>query len=243
MRKRRKRVYGIWYREIRKYALSYTLYLIPYALYLYTPTPLLAQQFKIGFLGGISTSQVDGDGHAGYGKVGFFAGGFVTKKFSPESKWSASFEITYIQKGSRKNLPPDQGGYIIYSLKLNYAEVPLLVKYDFFVADSLGKQKMNFSLEGGVAIGALVHSEEYRDYAQVLPGTPGYIPFQKTDYSVLFGINYFLAKHIGFNVRTEYSMIPVRKVGTGTYHQNWTYKFFKPGYYNNLILFSFRYQF
>jgi len=202
-------------------------------------TVLKAQQFKVGLLGGIATSQVDGDTYAGYNKAGFLAGGFVTKKFSPESKWSASFEITYIQKGSRKVPHPDKGDYSDYKLNLNYAEVPLLLRYNFSAADSSKEHKMKFALEGGVAIGALVYSKEEIAGGQLSGGTP----FQKSDYSIIFGLNYFLTEHIGFNVRTEYSLVPVRKGGTGQYYQNWTYKIFKPGYYNNLLVFSLRYQF
>ncbi len=198
-----------------------------------------AQQFKAGFLGGIVTSQVDGDTYAGYDKAGFFAGGFVTKKFSPESKWNISFEITYIQKGSRKIPHPDKGDYSEYKLNLNYAEVPLLLKYNFSAADSSNQHRMKFALEGGFAIAALVYAKEEIAGGQL----PGGTPFQKSDYSIVFGLSYFLTKHIGFNARTEYSMVPVRKGSTGQYYQNWTYKIFKPGYYNNLLVFSFRYQF
>ena len=62
---------------------------------------LSAKQFKAGVTAGIASSQVDGDTYAGYNKAGIFAGAYVTKRLAPESKWSASFEITYIQKGKR----------------------------------------------------------------------------------------------------------------------------------------------
>lgn len=196
------------------------------------------QQFKAGLLAGIVTSQVDGDTYAGYDKAGFSAGGFAAKKFSSESKWSASFEIIYIQKGSRKVPHPERGDYSEYKLNLNYAEVPLLLKYDFSMPDSLSGQRIKFTIEGGIAIGALVYSREQDAFGLVSGGTP----FQKADYSALLGLNYFLTEHIGFNIRTAYSIIPVRKGGTSSYYQNWTYKIFKPGYYNNLLVFSVRYH-
>src|SRR5688572_11278489 len=100
-----------------------------------------SQQFKAGLLGGIVTSQVDGDTYAGYNKAGLFGGAFVSKRISPESRWTALFEITYIQKGSRKVPHPDRGDYVDYKLKLDYAEVPLLLKYDFSIPDSaVGKR-------------------------------------------------------------------------------------------------------
>ena len=200
----------------------------------------IGQRFRVGVLGGIASSQVDGDTWAGYDKAGAIAGGFVTRDFSSTSKWSASFEITYIQKGSRKIPHPDKGDFASYQLKLNYAEVPLLLRYNFSANDSLGDNRMKFSLEGGIALGALVQSKEYDASGLIPPGNG--VPFQKADYSVILGLNYFLSKHIGFDVRTEYSVTPVRKGGTGIYYQNWTYRFLKPGFYNNLLVFSLRYQ-
>ena len=119
-----------------------------------------AQQFKVGLIGGIATSQVDGDTYAGYDKAGIFAGGFVSKKFSPASKWTTLFEITYIQKGSRKIPHPDKGDNTSYSLNLDYAEVPILLKYNFSAKDSSNNGRNKFALEAGLAFGALVRSKE-----------------------------------------------------------------------------------
>lgn len=201
-------------------------------------TFLSAQPFKVGVHAGIATTQVDGDTYAGYSKAGLMAGGFVSKRLSPESKWTAAFEINYIQKGSRKVPRPDKGDFADYKLKLNYAEVPLLLRYDFAVSDSTGGNRMNFEAFGGIAIGALVNFEESDAFGVVTGGTP----FQKTDVSYILGLSYFVTEHIGFEARTEYSIVPVRKGGTSTYYPNWTTNFFKPGYYNNLLVFSFRYK-
>lgn len=200
---------------------------------------LQAQTFKAGVHAGLATSQIDGDGYAGYNKAGLAAGAFVGRKFSAESKWTMLFEINYIQKGSRKVPRPDKGDYADYKCKLNYAEVPLLLKYDFIVSDSAGEGRMNFGIVGGVALGALVNSEEYDAFGQVSGGTP----FQKTDLSYVLGLSYYLSEHVGFEARTVYSVVPVRKGGSSTYYPNWTQKFFKPGFYNNLLVFSVRYRF
>jgi hypothetical protein len=215
-------------------------FLFFYCVFFFLYSAAIGQRFQAGVLGGISTSQVDGDTWAGYDKAGAFVGGFVTRDFSETSKWSASFELTYIQKGSRKIPHPDKGDFASYQLKLNYAEVPLLLRYNFSGMDSLGEKRMKFALEGGITLGALVFSKEY-DASGFIPYNG--VPFQKADYSVVLGLNYFLSKHIGFDVRTEYSIVPVRKGGTASYYQNWTYKFLKPGFYNNLLVFSLRYQF
>jgi hypothetical protein len=217
---------------------SLILFVICHSDYSSFIAPLYAQQFKAGLLGGIVTSQVDGDTYSGYDKLGFRAGGFVTSRLfgTPENKWSASFEITYIQKGSKKIPHPAQGDFSEYKLKLNYAEVPVLLRYHFFLTDSSGNRKMKFALEGGIAFGKLVYSKEYDANGQVSGG----IPFQKTEYSYFLGLNYFFSDKFSFNIRSQYSIFPVRKISSSSsYYQNWTYKFLKPGYYNNLIVFSF----
>ena len=205
-------------------------------LFLREGAGLFAQQFQAGILSGISTSQVDGDTYAGYNKLGFTAGGFISTKISSKGKWNASFELNYIQKGSRKNPHPDKGDYTSYKLKLNYIEVPILLTYSFTTIDSLGgrSQERHFSLEGGLAFAVLVHSEEEDMGGPVFNASS----FQKYDYSAIVGLNYFITKHIGFNVRTEYSVSPVRKGGTSSYYYNWTHNFLKPGFYNNLIVFT-----
>ncbi len=207
--------------------------------YLLLFTFMHAQPFKAGMHAGLVTSQVDGDTYAGYSKAGLYAGAFVSKKLSAESKWTFLFEINYIQKGSRKVPRPDKGDFADYKLKLDYAEVPVLLKYDFILADSSGANQMNFAVFGGLAAGALVNSEESDAFGVVTGGTP----FEKTDFSYVLGLSYFLTEHIGFEARTQYSIVPVRKGGTSSYYANWTFNFFKPGYYNNLIVFSLRYRF
>jgi len=216
-------------------------FLFFYSVFCLLSSVAVGQRFRAGLLAGVSTSQVDGDTWAGYDKAGMLAGGFVITDFSSTGKWSASFELTYIQKGSRKVPHPDKGDFASYELKLNYAEVPILLRYNFSSVDSLDNNRMKFSLEGGIALGALVFSGEY-DANGLIPYNNG-VPFQKADYSVIFGLNYFISKHIGFDARTEYSIAPVRKGGTASYYQNWTYKFLRPGFYNNLLVFSLRYQF
>jgi hypothetical protein len=207
---------------------------------------LQAQQFKAGLLAGIVTSQVDGDTYAGYNKAGLILGGFVTKKITTESKWSVFFEITYIQKGSRKIPHVDKGDFADYKLKLNYIEVPLMLKYDFsdrysmrLMPDSTGTSRMKFAVFGGFAFGTLINFAEWDAFGSINGGTS----FQKIDIPIILGLSYSLSKHIGFDIRTQYSLLPIRKGNTSSYYQNWTYQFFKPGYYNNLIIFSLNYKF
>ena len=68
-------------------------------LILLSVNKMTAQEFKGGFIGGISTSQLSGDMLGGFNKMGLIIGGFTSRSFS--EKISAKLEIVYIQKGSR----------------------------------------------------------------------------------------------------------------------------------------------
>lgn len=58
-----------------------------------------SQEFKGGFLGGITTSQVDGDEHSGFHKLGGFGGIFVMRN-AQSTLPNHIFELTFSQKGA-----------------------------------------------------------------------------------------------------------------------------------------------
>jgi hypothetical protein len=193
-------------------------------------TSLFAQRFRAGTHAGWVASQVDGDSYAGFNKLGAMFGASISKRISA-GRGTASFEINYIQKGSRKMPNPEKGEYDFYKLQLNYAEVPVLLTYNLFVADTTIGFKNKFLLEGGIAFAALVHAQEENNIGQTMGATP----FQKKEASFIFGIKYYLTSRIIFNLRSQYSILPVRKGGTSTYYPNWMFNYLPPGYYNNLI--------
>jgi len=198
-----------------------------------------AQRFKAGLFAGISTSQVHGDTYSGFNKAGLFAGATLAKKFSEESKWESSFEISYIQKGSTKLANPSKGDYKSYYLSLDYAEVPALLRYHFSVADTTRSFSSSFFIEGGLSFGALVNQKEADENGIISGG----IPFEKYDISTVFGLSYSLRKNISFNIRTINSFLPVRKFNIPIYYPRWFLNLFNRGYYNNVLALSLRYQF
>lgn len=184
-----------------------------------------AQSFKGGLLAGLATSQVDGDTHSGYNRAGLIAGGYVGLNIS--KKLSGQMEMRFIQKGSYKKQNPDAGDYTVYSLRLNYVEMPFLIKYQY-------KYKLTF--EAGLGFGYLASHKEgnengpFPDYAQ--------IPFHKFELNYQIGGYYQLFKNLSVNVRYLYSLLPIRQ------HINGENKFlFSKGQFNNVICFSLYYQF
>jgi len=180
-----------------------------------------SQKFKGSIFTGLTASQVDGDTYSGFNRAGLNAGVGVAFPFS--EKIAGQFEIKFTQKGSYRGQRPNIGDYSTYSIKLNYIELPLIVKY-------LYKPKINF--ETGLAFGYLMSSkEEFNDLTD-----PGSRPFYKNEFSWLIGGNYQLYKNISVNIRYSYSVLPIRK-NLG----NWT-SWYKRGQFNNVVCFSFYYK-
>lgn len=190
-----------------------------------------AQRFNAGLLFGLSASQVHGDNLSGFDKMGLVGGGFV--KTSINEKWDAFFEIIYVQKGSRKIPNPSKGDYLTYDLKLDYAEVPVLVRYTFY------KQ---FALEFGPAFGALVRQSEVSNDINLLQVYPEKA-FSKTDFTFVTGINYLFQGKFDINIRYTNSYLPVRRFDVPVYYPNWFFNLFNRGFYNNVLTFTARYTF
>ncbi|MEO8087145.1 MAG: porin family protein [Bacteroidota bacterium] len=178
------------------------------------------QKFNAGILGGISTSQVDGDHLSGFHKAGLKAGGFVSRKIG--ERMQLQFEMEFIQKGSR--LPLSKDG-VFYLMRLNYIEVPLLVNY------RLGKK---WTIEAGGAFATLVSTYE-EDQLGEITNAP---PFHSADYLVCVGGNYFITDHLIFNARYSYSVTTIRPK-----NENYNYFYFIGGQYNKVLAFSLEWKF
>jgi hypothetical protein len=160
-----------------------------------------AQKFDAGFQVGLNTSQITGDDLAGYNKPGITAGIWVMRHFA-NPKISAWMEISYLPKGSKKNLRPSDSIPTYYRLNLNYIEVPLTLNY---------RITTKLSLETGLSCGVYIsHSEE--DEFGDLSGIYGSREqFARTDISFNAGGNWHINEKWMFNVRVANSVFPVRK--------------------------------
>lgn len=177
-------------------------------------------KFQSGLSLGIATTQYDGDSHGGYHKFGINAGGYSVLNINKSLQ--LGFEINFVQKGAR--FIPDSLNLNSYEylLKLNYIEVPLLVKYIY----------KKFKFETGVGIGFLMSSYEETNYVEITND-----PFKKNDFTYQLGISYPIFKVLEMNWRFSYSLIPVRQ-----YEPDKSFTIFK-GDYNNVMSFTLRYTF
>ncbi|MEP7171839.1 MAG: porin family protein [Bacteroidota bacterium] len=182
-----------------------------------------SQRFKAGIIGGFTTSQVSGDQLAGFNKSGFEFGGLVATPIS--QKFDLSFQIVFIQKGSKKPVSLDPNDIKYYRLNLNYFEVPLLFHYNF-------SKKIQFEM--GPALGKLVSSKEEDEYGDV----PAPKPFKPFDLSLMLGISYQLLPSFYLNLEGSNSILEIRTPPSEGY-----YSYLNRLQYNSVLMFSFKYIF
>ena len=105
-----------------------------------------AQSFNAGVIAGATFCQVDGDHYAGFHQLGFTAGFYANLPL--DDYWSAQMELKYSLLGAHSSdKEVREYGYLPYSLRLHYAEVPLMIRYNF------GALRLHFlTLEAGASL-------------------------------------------------------------------------------------------
>ena len=188
-------------------------------VFVFLSSSLFSQTFGGGAIAGLSASQLDGDNWGGYHKAGLTFGVYTYTKLNKFI--DAQLEIRYVQKGSNSNSKEQE---IFYLSKPNYIELPLFLKYRFL---------NNFTANIGLAAGYLQKSTEDKDGVGDEPADPA---FNQFEFSGLIGIGYKITDRIFFDVRFNYSILPVRShPGDQTYYLN-------AGQYNNVLTFTVHYQ-
>jgi len=192
-------------------------------------TGLFAQQFDGGILAGGLISQVDGDYWAGYNKVGYLAGAFVSLEFSPHS--SLQLEMEYIQKGSKMPSYYEEFDYHSYLLRLHYLEIPLMYQFTFL---------KRFSVEAGPAADILLGYNEERDGQDV----DNIYPFRRITLAGIVGASGYITRHLKATFRFNYSLLSLRQPQPpGERGKPWRKILFEVGQFNNVLSLSVSYQF
>jgi len=194
-----------------------------------------AQAIDAGIKAGVATSQISGDGYAGFNKAGIIFGGFA--KINLVDKHHIQFEITYTQKGSRRNPRTSEGDNDFFLLRLDYIEVPLIYQYDY----------KSFTFEAGPYIGALVNNY-LEDENGVISLPPELNQFKDFDIGITAGCAFNLNEHMIMSWRFSNSLTPVRdfeskdrlnnlQLGAGGLNR------FNAGMFHSYISFSLHYKF
>ncbi|MAQ47871.1 MAG: hypothetical protein CMD27_03230 [Flavobacteriales bacterium] len=176
-----------------------------------------SQNFNGGIIGGLSTSQVSGDGLSGFNKIGPRLGLYVNRQI----KWyGLQLELQYLTKGSKKN--NDVNNFTFdYNFHLDYVGVPIC-----FLAN-IGK---NLKLELGTSFNFLIRQKEeiefYIDNSRKV---------QNFETSIIIGLTYKINNKLSLNTRLSNSIIPIRPHASGeTYQLN-------RGQYNTALCFNIHY--
>ena len=203
---------------------------------------LKSQTFKPGIFGGIVTSQVGGDGYAGFNKLGVTFGGFV--RYSLNEQWSMQFEIAYVQKGSRNSFSITTNDASqsseFFLLRLNYIEIPLLFKFDH----------NNIIYEGGLYYGQLASA--YMEFRNDNGSGKVYRSLDEMnaifdkdlknyDFGIIIGVGYKITDNILGSVRFSNSLIAIKEFESGkvdTYPTS-----FRIGLTNTVVLGTIRFTF
>lgn len=164
-----------------------------------------------GVIAGTNFSQVDGDNFAGYHKVGLNMGAVLYLNIA--KPFALSMELLFAQKGSKagvQQIPKRANDNITiitdYSIKLNYAEIPILINY-------IDQKKNIFGF--GLSIGYLGSSKEnYRDgNDNVFENDAKIFPFLKKDINGIAHAGFALIKHLNISLRAQYSFFSIRNNG------------------------------
>lgn len=148
--------------------------------------------FRAGLIFGINGSQMDGDGFAGFDRVGFNAGGKVL--IIVHEKWQPGFELLYSQKGSEVR---SEFLNLQYKYVLDYVQIPLLMHY----------VDRRIMFEAGPSYNRLVRSKA--EIAGIEYDSPA--GFRKSDITLVGGMTFYLNpnKNIAVNGRGEISVIDI----------------------------------
>jgi hypothetical protein len=186
---------------------------------------LFGQNFHGGVMAGLVGSQVAGDTYSGFDKAGIYAGGFVGWDFTKRS--ALQLELTYFQKGSRKNPDPENNDYESYLFRTNYVELPVLyqLKFDWFY------------LEAGPSVGVLFgYFEKYNE--EEISDIGNYNKPARFTLQTNIGFRFKFREKFGFSFRYNFSLLNIRSRNvTGDVWRLWGY-----GQFHDALVLSFFYQ-
>jgi len=184
------------------------------ALVAFGATKSFAQSFNAGLIAGATFCQVDGDKYAGYHKIGFTAGAYANLPVSEH--FAAQMELKYTQMGAHSSAEEWQSGDS-YNLVLHYAEIPLMIQYDFGHFTVYGKSLDFIKLEAGLSLDFLMkYHGELDDITQ---------DWKLNFFSVSgnFGLHFNITDHLGLGARMMYSITPMQTNPTPQWFFNHSY--------------------
>jgi hypothetical protein len=208
-----------------------TLFILAILAICFSSGSLTAQIIKGEAILGTNLTQVDGDEIYGFRKFGLNVGAGVMIPFDKKGRWDISLEALFSQKGSYQKPFYQDSCFGVpttgeYNLRLNYVEVPVLVMYT---------DKEFISAGAGFSWGRLVSVQEYEHGNEIEETQADGQTYSENDFAILGDIRIRLYGPLKFNLRYQYSLVPIRErtfVNCDPNAQPWTRK-----QYNNVLTF------
>lgn len=188
------------------------LFILFLSLFLFFGKSASAQSFNAGLILGPTFCQVDGDEYAGFHQLGFTVGAYANLPLLEHL--AVQMELKYSLLGAHSSdKEVREYGYLPYSLRLHYAEIPLMLQGNFGF----------FTIEAGVSLDVRLRATEDVD-SDFQVTTRRWNTLSATANA---GVHFDITKHFGLGARFMYSVAPCRFTG----NPGWFYN----QYYNKVI--------
>jgi len=163
-----------------------------------------AQSFNAGLIAGATFSQVDGDRYYGYHKLGITGGAYANLPVSEH--FALQMELKYTQMGAHSSdEEATLSAYGEYDLLLHYAEIPLMLQYDFGHFTIYGKSLDFLTLEVGLSLDFLLKYRGEMDYSSEDGWRLNFFSITGN-----YGLHFALSDHWGIGARMMYSITPMQ---------------------------------
>ena len=205
------------------------LILSAFALLAFGSSRALAQSFNGGLIVGPTFCQVDGDNYAGYHQLGFTAGAYANLPVADHLL--TQLELKYSLLGAHSSdKEVNEYYYNPYSLRLHYAEIPLMLRYDLGNFHVSGRSLDFLTLEAGLSIDVRLKATEDVDTDFQITTSR----WNMLSATANAGIHVAFNEHFGLGARFMYSAVPCRFTG----NPGWFYN----QYYNKVVQFTLTYN-
>ena len=206
-----------------------TTIILLFCLFLFSLNKAFAQSFNAGLIVGPTFCQVDGDHYAGYHQLGFTAGAYANLPVADHL--STQLELKYSLLGAHSSdKEVNEFYYNPYSLRLHYAEIPLMLRYDLGNFNVSGRSLDFLTLEAGLSLDVRLKATEDVD-ADYQITTSRWNLLSATANA---GVHVAFNEHLGIGARWMYSAVPIRFTG----NPGWFYN----QYYNKVWQFTLTYN-
>ena len=188
-----------------------------------------AQSFNAGLIAGPTFCQVDGDHYAGFHQLGFTAGAYANLPL--DDYFAVQMELKYSLLGAHSSdKEVNEYYYNPYSLRLHYAEIPLMLQYNLGVFRVGGRPLDFLTLEAGISADVRLRATEDVDADYQVTASRG-SPISATANA---GVHVAFNDHLGLGARFMYSVVPCRFSG----NPGWFYN----QYYNKVVQITLTYN-